>query len=108
MATEYDSLDFETTPAAESCEQVGPNHNEKQALKEAKAFRNQMIRVYGQPPKDCKILIKRNEHDFGVYLSLRIIYLDEKGCDYTMEIDSHPIEEWDNEAREELGLPLKE
>jgi len=103
-----DYLDFETTPAAESCEQVGPNYNRTKAKAEARAFIAQMLRVYGQPPEGCRFKIITCPHDFGSYINIRVIYSDQAGCDYVFEIDANPIEEWDDEAREELGLPQKE
>lgn len=94
-----------TAPNAEDCEQLGPDYDAQKARKEARAYVNQLRRVYGEEPLGARLFVKSNPHDFGTYLSVECEYNDAlpDSVDYAFKVESG-CDEWDDEARKELGL----
>ena len=101
-----DSMDFDTTPIDEQCEQCPYSDGGIKARKEAAAFIGQLKRQFGEPPMGVRFKIKSNMHDFGSYVSLEAIFDDEnnEAVDYVYNIEGNLPERWDDEARKELGL----
>jgi hypothetical protein len=94
MSMKYDMFNIESTPADEPCLQVGSDlYNKQQAVIEATAHIDQMIRCYGQPPKGVSFFIMSNEHDAGTYYDVAIKFLvdeDDENCpaaDYAYECE---------------------
>ena len=94
-----------SSPWAEDCAQVGSEGYHKRALAECRAFIRQIRRVLGPEPENCQLLIQDNPHDFGTYLSVDLAIDGEDGMQYFLDAEGHEgLEEWDDEARDELGL----
>lgn len=93
-----------TTPNDERCAQLGDVDYMKNARVEARAYINQMIRVYGANPSGTHFTLVRCPHDFGTYLDLRFYYDDEdqKHVKYMMAIEEG-CEKWDEQALCELN-----
>jgi hypothetical protein len=101
-----DELYLGATPFGEDCAQVGSADYADKARKECRAFINQLKRVFGEPPPGSEFQIKSNPHDFGTYYEVVIKFdeKDTKAVDYAFHVESHQPEEWDEEAKRELGL----
>ncbi len=94
------------TPCMEDCVQIGtPDYHEK-ATKECQAFRNQLVRVFGEPPGAARFVIKSFPHDFGNYLEVCVVYNpdDDKESKFAYKVEGESPKNWDEEARKELGL----
>lgn len=103
-----DYLEIDTVPTDEDCAQVGAPDYYERARREARAFVGQILRHYPEPIRGA-ITIKRNAHDFGEYLSIKISFDDddEESCKWAYAIEADDLDalrEWDNKARAELGL----
>lgn len=103
-----DYLEIDTVPSEEDCAQVGAPDYDTRVRREAKAFINQISRHYPEPLHGI-VTIKRNQHDFGEYLSVRIVFddEDEQCCKWALDIEGDNLgvlRHWDKEARAELGL----
>lgn len=103
-----DYLEIDTVPTDEDCAQVGAPDYDTRARREARAFINQILRHYPEPLYG-DITFKRNQHDFGEYLSIKINFDDddEESCNWAFAIEGDNLgvlREWDKEARAELGL----
>ncbi len=98
-----------SSPCGEHCAHLGSENYEKRAKKECKAFREQIIRVYGTGSLGCCLFISNNPHDFGTYYSVDIRYDDEDdvGINYFLDIEgdkNNGLEYWDEIAKQELGI----
>lgn len=103
-----DYLEIDTVPTEEDCAQVGAPDYYERARREARAFIGQILRHYPEP-RYGDITIKRNQHDFGEYLSIKINFDDddEESCNWAFAIEGDnlaALREWDEIARAELGL----
>ncbi len=103
-----DYLELDTVPTEEDCAYVNQPDYHVRARREARAYINQILRHYPEPMLG-DITIKRNAHDFGEYLSIKINFDDddEESCNWAYAIEADRLgvlREWDNEARAELGL----
>lgn len=103
-----DYLELDPVPVEEDCAQVGAPDYYERARREARAFVGQILRHYPEPIRGA-ITIKRNAHDFGEYLSIKISFDDddEESCNWAYAIeadDSGVLLNWDEKARAELGL----
>jgi len=70
------------------------------------AFLNQ---IAGVEPPGAALVIKSFPHDFGSYREVCCRYSDENetATDYAFTCEGHQgLESWDDQARQELGLPL--
>jgi hypothetical protein len=100
-----DYLELATTvPSDEPCAQVGSDNYTRNSRLEAEAFRDQIYRVFGDPPAGTGIRIKSCPHDFGSYLDLQIAYDDDEddSCGWTFEVESNLPERWDEIALKKL------
>lgn len=92
-----------TTPSDEPCAQIGDADYLKRARVEARAYVNQLLRIYGTNPSGTHFAFVRCPHDFGTYLDIRFYYDDEDQCHvkYMMDIETG-CGKWDEVAIEEL------
>lgn len=116
LGSKYDILNIESTPSDEECLQVGSAlYNKSQAIIEATAHIDQMIRCFGVPPKGAEFFIMSNEHDAGTYYDIAIKYLDdendETALNYALECEGgafatdelgEKVAKWDKAALEFL------
>ena len=91
----------DTTPYAESCVQIGEDDYVPRASKEARRFLAQIRKHYGEEPGLSVLEIKRNQHDYGVYLSIEYRYDDESDThtQYGLSIEGDGkgvLEYWDH------------
>jgi hypothetical protein len=100
-----DYLNIGSSPAGEDCAQVGSENYQSQGRKECRALINQLTRVNGTPPGSASLGVKSFPHDFGSYMEVVCYYEDgdEAALDYALKCEALP-EEWDAEAKIELGL----
>jgi hypothetical protein len=103
-----DYLELDTVPTEEDCTYVNQPNYYARARREAHAYINQILRYYPAPDYG-DLGIKRNAHDFGEYLSVKIIFddTDEESCNWAYTVEADPLgvlREWDATARAELGL----
>jgi hypothetical protein len=100
--TEY--LQICAVPIDEECAQIGDSDYDKRSRLEAKAFVNQLTRVFGEPPEGAYIVPKSFPHDFGHYVEVCVVYDPSKqlSMDYAMNIENNIPSQWDSEALEEL------
>ena len=101
-----DYMELSCTPAAEDCEQLGPNYNPLRAKAECRAFINQLRRTFGPEPEGARLIVKSNPHDFGNYLEVQCVYDedDEAATEYAYKCESDMPMTWDDEAKAELAL----
>ena len=98
---------FGPTPAGEPCQQVGmPTYDHQRAMQECRAFRKQLIRQFGEPPFGAMLKVKSFPHDFGSYMEVCGVFdeNEEEAVEYVYNIEAHLPENWDAEAKKELGL----
>ena len=103
-----DYLEIDTAPTDESCAQLGASDYYAQARREARAYIDQILRHYPAPTWG-DVCIKRNQHDFGEYLSVKIIFddTDDESCNWAYDIEGDKLgvlRQWDIEARTALSL----
>ena len=93
-----------TVPSDEPCAQVGSDNYMANARIEADVFRDQIYRVFGDPPVGTGIRVNSNPHDFGTYLDLQIVYDDssDESCEWTCKVEAELPQTWDEEARRQL------
>lgn len=98
-------LDLGSGPSEEDIAQVGSEDYSARSWKEARAYRDQLRRSFGEEPDGAKLLIKNNPHDFGNYLSVVCAFNGSKeATDYAFTCESRGPAYWDKEACEALGL----
>jgi hypothetical protein len=105
-----DCLDVGCAPTHESGAQVGREDYYDRARRECRAYINQLRRVFGREPPGARLGIKSNPHDFGSYLSC-VCHFDDtmrETVEYAYRCEAEMPQQWDFEARAELGLPRKE
>lgn len=103
-------MNISCVPAEEECQGVGtPTYDPVMARKECEAFRNQLRRMFGEPPGSARLVIKSFPHDFGSYSEVCVSYDDqsEEETDYAFKLEAEMPGKWDDEARKELGLVAK-
>ncbi len=101
-----DYLEIGSSPYGEDCAQVGSENYAVQSRKELKAYANQLIRQFGQPPQGASLIIKAFPHDFGTYHELVVKYNEdnEEAAHYAFKLEGDGPEFWDEEAKTELGI----
>lgn len=104
MASDY--LTIGSSPAEEECAQVGQDNYSEQSQKECRAFVNQLTRQFGEPPFGARFAIKSFPHDFGSYKEVCVVYSDtvEEAIEFAFKVENESPAQWDEKAREELGL----
>jgi hypothetical protein len=106
-----DRISLGSTPVGETCAQVGTEGYWALAQKECRVFIGQLLRHFqtetGKPiPEGCKLVVRSAEHDFGTYHE---VYAEfdpdsEKAVNAAYWFEAHQPQEWDEQARQELGL----
>ena len=104
MANDYVSIG--SSPAEESCAQVGSDNYSELSRKECNAFVKQLIRQFGQPPEGARFTVKSFPHDFGSYKEVCVVYADhiEEAAEFAYKVENESPAQWDDEAKAELGL----
>lgn len=99
-----DWMNIGPTPSGESCAQLGSENYGTIAQMECRIFINQLLRVFGTPPKNAFFKITHNPHDFGTYLEVAIDFdtEDQEESDFAYKVEAHTPEYWDDEAKQEL------
>ena len=69
-----DFLYADTTPLDEPCIQAGNNYDFQKL--EARAIINQIERTFGPFPEGFYISVNKNFHEAGMYLDLKLWYLE--------------------------------
>lgn len=105
MAMEF--LTMGSSPAEETCAQVGADNYDEQSIKECRAYLNQLGRQFGEPPAAGRFAIKSFPHDFGSYREVVVYYKfgDEESTIFAFKVDGDVPARWDADAMIELGLP---
>lgn len=104
-----DTLEIGPTPCNEDCQPVGmPTYDPMRAMAECRAFKAQITRALGEPPPGACLTITRNPHDFGTYYEVAVRYedQDEEATDWAYRVEAEAPEDWDAEARRELGIEV--
>ena len=102
-----DSMYLGATPYEEDCAQVGSDDYMRRARQECRAYIKQLIRMFGDPPESCRLVIKSSPHDFGSYLAVEAVF-DEAGQEYALRCENQQPRNWDDQARAELGLEVSD
>lgn len=105
-----ETIELASTPLEEPCAQVGTPEYGERARVECRAYRSQLLRMAsaaGKLPENVRIIVKGSEHDYGTYYEAAVRFPedDETACDAAYWIENNQPENWDVEARAELGLP---
>ena len=103
------SMSIGCSPSFEDCVQVGsPNYYER-ARKECRAFKNQLQRVFGDPPPGAYFKTVSSPHDFGDYLEVHVVFddSDEEAMEFACKVENEMPEYWDVEALAELNGEAK-
>jgi hypothetical protein len=97
-----DNQDFDTTPAAEECAQVGCDNYEEISKLEA-GLMMKMIHRHAKPPEGISMKIRWNEHDFGRYPTIIVFYDsdNDKHQRFLNRVEELP-ETWDSDLAFEL------
>jgi hypothetical protein len=101
-----DTYEIGSTPNAEDCAQVGSSNYQAQAMKECRAYKNQLERMFPDMPAGMRLKIQTNYHDFGAYHEVAVVYNDDRDDhnDYLWGNLELGAENWDDEAKKELGI----
>ena len=101
-----DRLEIGATPYGENCAQVGSDDYHERAKKECAAFRNQLIRMFGEPPNGARVVVTSSPHDYGTYHEIAVRYDSNlpAALEYALKLEGECPEHWDSEARRELGI----
>lgn len=114
MLNNYETVIIGSTPANESCAQVGTNDYGVRAQAECRAYRAQLYRFleqHGYPraklPDSFKIRVLRHQHDFGDYYEVAVQFQEEdpatRVCYSLLAlIENEGPAEWDDEAKAAL------
>jgi len=99
-------LDIGSAPYGEDCAQVGSSGYQFRARLECRAYLHQLIRMFGEPPAGCSLIIRSYPHDFGSYYSVEAGYRcdDEQAAEYAFRCEGEGPELWDDEAKQELNV----
>ena len=97
-------MELGSTPAEESCAQVGSERYYPVAKKECRAYINQLRRQHGEPPEGADLRISAHSHDFGTYHEVSVVYDtdDRESVKWAFKVEADLPGEWDDAAREEL------
>ena len=101
-----DYITIGSTPYEEDCAQVGSANYPERSRVECRAFKEQLLRIFGEPPEGADIGVKSFDHDFGTYREV-VCYYDEdeeESVRYAFKLEEEIPTQWDNEARVLLDL----
>lgn len=93
------------SPCNEPCAQVGEDNFAALNRKECRAYLNQIVRVYGEPPMSARLSINiESGHDAGTYREVVVTYDpdSEAGAEYAYAVEAG-CAFWDEEAKKELA-----
>ena len=105
-----DYLCIGSSPTCEDCAQVGSADYLAKSRIELEAFKNQLIRVFGKPPRGAELRIKSFLHDFGTYFEV-VCYYDTdkpKTVEYAFRLENNTPERWDIKALREIAGGLRQ
>ena len=93
-------------PLSEDCAQVGSPQYFEKSRKECRAYINQLIRIFGEPPMGSALKIKPCPHDFGTYHEVVAVFDDfyPDSCRWAFEIEEDLPLRWDSEALIDLTI----
>lgn len=98
-------IELASAPYGEDCVQVRTGQDYIPAMKkECNAYKHQLERMF-PPVGNAYFTLKSNAHDFGTYYEVNVVYDEnsEAETEYAFMVDENQPEEWDAEARKELG-----
>lgn len=101
-----DTYEIGSSPNAEDCAQVGSENYSARAKRECQAYINQLNRAYPNMPVGMYLKITSHPHDAGTYHEVTVVFNDEneEHNDFLWGNLEMGCENWDAEARKELGL----
>jgi hypothetical protein len=97
----YNSLEIGTVPAGEECQQIGTrDYDAQKARIEATVYKRQLIRMRGEPPPDCWLVVQGQPHDFGTYYEVVVKWEgdNEAAVQYAYDMERNAPEFWDTAA----------
>jgi len=94
-----------SSPYDEPCAQLGREGYHEQARQECRALIGQLRRMFGPEPDGARLYLNRNQHDFGVYLTVECAYAAdvEKAAGYAFMLEAKLPARWDAQALRELS-----
>jgi hypothetical protein len=100
-----DYLTIGSSPAEESCAQVGTDNYLTRSRKECEVFIRYLRRIFGPEPEGAKLYVKSFPHDFGSYLEVCCSYEDSipAAAEYAYKLEGESPGNWDEEALKELN-----
>lgn len=101
MARDYEVIG--STPHGEDCAQVGSQDYFARAMKECRAFQDQIRRLNPEIPMEM-IWIKSFPHDFGTYHEVCFVFDHgiEQHWEWMSKIEDNIPEYWDEIAKSQL------
>ena len=105
-----DVLEIGSTPTGEDCAQVvSQGYTARANKKECRVYRDQLLRLFDEPPEGAMIIIKSNHHEFGTYyeVCIRFDKDNEKATDYAFNVENCSPQYWDEQAKIELATGSK-
>jgi hypothetical protein len=102
-----DYLNIGAAPCDENPEQVGDHYLATRAKQECREYIAQLRRQFGDEPEGAKLRIEYFHHDFGTYMEVVCYFSDEVSLQYALNCESEAWPNWDETARENLGLASK-
>jgi hypothetical protein len=100
-----DYLSIGSVPCEEECAQVGRPDYYTNTRIECTAFKNQLLRVFSEPPASTWFAVKSFPHDFGTYHEV-VCHFDEdseESRNYAFNAESNTPMKWDEESKKELA-----
>lgn len=84
-----DVINIDATPCLEPCAQVGSPDYEERALAECERYIALLRKVYGVEPEGCRLYVKANNHDYGVYHEVALEFNTDLpvACRYAMAVE---------------------
>lgn len=93
-----DYIEIGPTPADEPCAQVGETDYEERAAGECKRFIALIRKTLGPEPEGARLVVRANNHDFGVYYNVVCRYDDSfpDAVSYAFRAESEAPARWSN------------
>lgn len=92
----FDYLEFGSAPVEEECAQVGQSDYREKVFDECNRFILLLREIFGDEPEGSRLMIKRNEHDFGLYYEVACKFDITKtdAVDYAYAIEGNMPKRW--------------
>ena len=114
-----DIMEVGPCPSEEEAAQVGNADFSRRNMVECRAYKEQILRAYGEPPEGASLRIVANHHEFGTYrevaVRVDVAFLSpeeaQAAWDYAYRIegdDAGALRVWDDLACVMLGLKSPE